>query len=154
MKTKLLLAGYAASLLFLTAGCQNTVNTVENTDKTMTPNTINDTRFVTDGFLKDRLALKKVDISTTTDGFMRVQLEAVNVRTGGFAQVWSGLTGDNPYDVDYKFDWFDQRGMQVKTIMSNWKSIRIVPGETVYIQGIAPTDKCRDFKISLKEANN
>ena len=42
----------------LITGCQNTVNTVENADKAMTPNTIQDMRFITDGFLKDRLALK------------------------------------------------------------------------------------------------
>ena len=84
------------ALMLVGTGCQNTVNTVENTDKTMTPNTITDTRFVTDGFLKDRLALKSVNVSQTQDGFMRGQLEAVNVRTGAFAQAWSGLKGDNP----------------------------------------------------------
>ena len=92
------------ALLLAGSGCQNTVNTVENADKTMTPNTINDARFVTDGFLKDRLALRRVNVSRTPDGFMRVQLEATNVRTGAFAQAWSGLKGDNPYKVLYKFD--------------------------------------------------
>ena len=85
MKTTHLFSGTAALLVL--AGCQNTVNTVENADKTMTPNTITDVRFVTDGFLKDRLALKKIDISSTPDGFMRVQLEAVNLRVGAFAQI-------------------------------------------------------------------
>lgn len=139
-------------LALLGTGCQNTVNSVENADKSMTPNTITDTRFVTDGYLKDRLALKKVNVSTTSDGFTRVQMEAVNVRTGGLAQAWSGLTGENPYHVMYKFDWFDKNGMQVKSIVSNWKEITVIPGETVYIQCTAPTEQCKDFKISLKEA--
>jgi len=153
MKTTLLLSGYAVLLLLLAAGCQNTVNTVENADKTMTPNTINDTRFVTDGFLKDRLALKKVDVSSTPDGFMRVQLEAVNVRTGGFAQAWSGLTGENPYKIRYKFSWFTQDGMAVNTLLSDWQDATVIPGETVFLQSVAPSKDCKDFKISLKEAN-
>ena len=153
MKTKLCLPGCAALFLLLATGCQNTVNTVENADKTMTPNTINDTRFVTDGFLKDRLALKKIDVSSTAEGFMRVQLEAVNIRTGGFAQVWSGLTGDNPYKIRYKFSWFTRDGMAVNTLLSDWQDATVIPGETIFLQSVAPSKDCRDFKISLKEAN-
>lgn len=153
MKTKLYLPGCAALFLLLATGCQSTVNTVENVDKTMTPNTINDTRFVTDGFLKDRLALKKVDVSSTADGFMRVQLEAVNIRTGGFSQIWSGLTGDNPYKIRYKFSWFTRDGMAVNTLLSDWQDTTVIPGETVFLQSVAPSKDCRDFKISLKEAN-
>ena len=141
------------ALILAGTGCQNTVNTVENTDKTMTPNTITDTRFVTDGFLKDRLALKGVNVSRTADGFMRVQLEAVNVRTGAFAQAWSGLKGDSPYKIRYKFTWFTQDGMAVDTVLSDWQDKTVIPGETVHLQSVAPTKECRDFKISLKEAN-
>ena len=153
MKTKLCLPGCAALFLLLATGCQSTVNTVENADKTMTPNTINDTRFVTDGFLKDRLALKKINVSSTADGFMRVQLEAVNIRTGGFAQVWSGLTGDNPNKIRYKFSWFTRDGMAGNTLLSDWQDATVIPGETIFLQSVAPSKDCRDFKISLKEAN-
>ena len=139
--------------LLLTVGCQNTVNTVENAEKTMTPETINDTRFVTDGYLKDRLALKSVNVSRTPDGFMRVQLEAVNIRTGGLAQLWSGMTGDNPYQIQYKFTWFTRDGMAVETVLSDWRTVTVIPGETVHLQSVAPNRDCHDFKISLKEAN-
>lgn len=149
MKTTHLFSGTVALLVL--AGCQNTVNTVENADKTMTPNTITDVRFVTDGFLKDRLALKKIDISSTPDGFMRVQLEAVNLRVGTFAQAWSGLKGDNPYKIRYKFTWFTQDGMTADTLLSDWQDATVIPGETVYLQSVAPLKNCRDFKISLKE---
>ena len=152
MKTTHLFSGTAALLVL--AGCQNTVNTVENADKTMTPNTITDVRFVTDGFLKDRLALKKIDISSTPDGFMRVQLEAVNLRVGAFAQAWSGLKGDNPYKIRYKFTWFTQDGMTADTLLSDWQDATVIPGETVYLQSVAPLKNCRDFKISLKEVKS
>ena len=144
--------GLCLSVL-LAAGCQNTVNTVENADKTMTADTINDVRFVTDGCLKDRLALKRLNVSTTPDGFMRVQLEAVNVRTGAFAQMWSGLKNDAPYKIRYKFTWFTQDGMAVDTILADWQDTTVFPGETVHLQSVAPTKECRDFKISLQEAN-
>jgi len=84
---------------------------------------------------------------------MRVQLEAVNIRTGGFAQVWSGLTGDNPYKIRYKFSWFTRDGMAVNTLLSDWQDATVIPGETIFLQSVAPSKDCRDFKISLKEAN-
>ncbi len=152
MMRKTFILGSCMVALALT-GCQNTVNTVENADKTMTPNTVNDARFITDGFLKDRLALKSVNVSKTQDGFMRVQLEAVNIRTGAFAQAWSGITGENPYKIRYKFSWFNQDGMAVNTVLSSWQTATVVPGETVYLQSVAPSKDCHDFKISLKEAN-
>ena len=145
--------GAAAALLLCASGCQDTVNSVENADKTMTPETITDARFITDGFLKDRLALKNLVVSKTPDGFMRVQLEAVNVRTGVLAQAWSGLTNENPYKIRYKFTWFTQDGMAVDSILSDWRTATVIPGETVFLQGVAPDSSCRDFQISLKESN-
>ncbi len=148
-----LLSVLSGVLLLAGAGCQNTVNSVENSDKTMTPNIINDTRFVTDGFLRDRLKLTGVNVSETPDGLMRVQLTAVNVRTGVFAQMWSGMTGENPYRIHYKFSWLDLNGMAVDSVMSTWKEITVIPGETVHIQSVAPLKNCKDFLINLKEAN-
>lgn len=148
-----IMSGIASAVVLLSAaGCQDTVNTVENADKTMTPNTISDSRFITDGFLKDRLALRKVTVSQTPEGFMRVQLEAVNVRTGVLAQAWSGMTGENPYRIRYKFTWFTQDGMAVDSILSDWRIATVIPGEIVHLQGVAPDANCRDFQISLQEA--
>lgn len=136
------------------AACQNTVNTVENADKTMTPNTISDSRFITDGYLKSRLALQSLTTGRTADGFMRAQLEVVNVRTGALAQAWSGLTGENPYKIRYRFTWFTEDGMAVNnTILADWKDATIIPGETLFLQSVAPSKNCSDFKISLREAD-
>ena len=150
---KLLFMGFCIVSL-LSTGCQNTVNTVENADKTMTPDTIQDARFITDGFLKDRLALKSVTVARTQDGYMRAQLEVVNVRTGALAQAWSSIRNDNPYKIRYKFIWFTQDGMAVNdTVLSDWQDTTVIPGETLYLQSVAPRKECGDFKISLKEAN-
>ena len=152
MKKTCLLGWFAAALML--AACQNTVNTVENADKTMTPNTIADARFVTDGFLKDRLGLQSVTMGKTADGFKRVQLEVINLRTGVLSQAWSGITGENPYKIRYRFTWFDEDGMAVNnTVLADWRDATIIPGETLFLQSVAPTKQCSDFKISLKEAN-
>ena len=152
MKKTCLLGWFAAALML--AACQNTVNTVENADKTMTPNTIADARFVTDGFLKDRLGLQSVTMGRTADGFKRVQLEVINLRTGVLSQAWSGMTGENPYKIRYRFTWFDEDGMAVNnTVLADWRDATIIPGETLFLQSVAPTKNCSDFKISLKEAN-
>lgn len=152
MRKKPLFLLLGGLLLGLAAGCQNTVNRVENEEKTMTPNTITDKRFVTDGFLRDRLQLTRIDTAESADGFMRVQITAVNVRTGAFAQMWSSMTGENPYKIQYKFSWFTKDGMAVDTIVSTWKEMTIIPGEMVHIQSVAPTRDCKDFLINLKEA--
>ena len=152
MKKTCLLGWFAAAMML--AACQDTVNTVENADKTMTPNTIADARFVTDGFLKDRLGLQSVTMGRTADGFKRVQLEVVNLRTGVLSQAWSGITGENPYKIRYRFTWFDEDGMAVNnTVLADWRDATIIPGETLFLQSVAPTKNCSDFKISLKEAN-
>ena len=144
----------AAILMLVSAGCQNTVNTIENADKAMQQNVVADSRFVTDGFLRDRLFLRQVNTSRTSDGFLRVQLEAVNVRTGWFSQLWSWMTGENPYPIHYKFIWFDQNGMAMESILSDWRNATVIPGETLYLQSVAPSRDCADFKISLREYNN
>ena len=133
------------------SGCQNTVNTVENADKNATPNVIRDARFVTDGWLRDRLVLRSVKTATAPSGHLIVEVAATNVRTGALAQTWSSLTGEVPYTVDYKFDWQDANGITVDTSLSAWQSRQIKPGETVYFKSVAPTAECKDFILNLKE---
>lgn len=153
MKLKLWLLAAAASGICLT-GCQNTVNTVENTEKAMNANHVTNSRFTTDVFLRNRLVLGKITTGRTADGFMRVQVEAINARTGIFAQLWSGITGENPYRIRYKFTWFDQQGMAMDSIVSDWQDATVIPGETLYLQSVAPSKDCSDFKVSLREADN
>ena len=132
--------------------CQNTVNTVENADKAASPNIVKDSRFITDGWLRDRLQLRSVRMHQPPNGNMTVEVAATNVRTGAFAQMWSGMTGENPYNVSYKFIWQDENGMTVESTLSIWQTIQIKPGETVFFKATAPTPKCKDFILNIKEA--
>lgn len=142
---------FALAVCLALSACQNTVNTVENADKSATPNVIRDARFVTDGWLRDRLVLRSVKTATADSGHLMVEVAATNVRTGALAQAWSSMTGDVPYTVDYKFDWQDANGMTVDTALSIWRSKQIKPGETVYFKTVAPTAQCKDFILNLKE---
>ena len=142
-----------ATVCLAAAACQNTVNTVENADKSATPNVIRDARFVTDGWLRDRLQLRSVKTAISASGHLMVEVAATNVRTGPLAQTWSSITRDNPYTVDYKFDWQDENGMTVDTSLSIWQSRQIKPGETVYFKTVAPTPRCKDFILNVKEHN-
>ena len=152
MKKQIKVISFMTICLALSA-CQNTVNTVENADKSATPNVIQDARFVTDGWLRDRLQLRSVKTAISPMGHLTVEVAATNVRTGALAQTWSGITGDNPYVVDYKFDWQDENGMTVDTSLSIWQSKKIKPGETVYFKTVAPTPRCKDFILNIKEHN-
>ncbi len=153
MKKMLCLLALLVVGMMLT-GCQNTVNTVENADKSANPNYIEDSRFVTDGFLKRRLRLNSVKMAPADNGCMRVEIAATNVRTGFFAQMWSGITAENPYAIDYKFVWQDKDGFAVESAISVWKTIRVKPGETIFLKSVAPSPQCKDFILNLRESKN
>ena len=135
-----------ATAAMILCGCQSTVNTVKHTGG-------NDSRFVTDGFLRDRLELRDVRFARTKEGFLQVQLEVANTRTGWFSQLWSGLTGENPYNVHYKFTWFDANGIMINTVLSDWQDATIIPGEIFYLTSVAPAKECADFQVSIREAD-
>ena len=146
---KLLKFAFAAALA-ASAGCINSVNTTENADKNMTPTHIADARFVTDGFLRDRLALRNVRFSPAPGGLQQVQVEATSLRVG----FWDQMTGPDRYHIRYKFTWFDMNGMAVETVLSDWQDKWILPGETVQFQSVAPSPACKDFRLNLMEGQN
>ncbi len=153
MKHTILFTAPLLLAALLPAGCQNTVNTVENTEKSAAVNNISDTRVITDRFLRDRLALRSVRTGRTEAGLLRVEVSAVNARTSAASQFWSWMTDENPYPVDYRFTWQDAQGMTVETPLSIWRTVTVYPGEIVNFQSVAPTPECQDFVLELKETN-
>ena len=152
MKKNLLTTAVAALLLVLgVAGCQDSVNTVENRDLAMTPDSVDTRAFSTDSFCRDRLALISMRRSTTPGGVMMVQAQIRSERYGFWSELWSGFRGDNPYYVQYRFDWLDQNGMAVPTAANAWQPLIFAPGEVKFVQGVAPNSRCRDFVLSVRE---
>jgi uncharacterized protein YcfL len=82
---------------------------------------------------------------------MMVQVTLRSDRVGFFSEMWSGITGENPYKIAYRFNWLDEAGMEVKTASSTWTELDLIPGETRRIQSVAPNARCKDFMLGLKE---
>ena len=59
----------------------------------------------------------------------------------------------NPYDLEYKFSWFDSAGMEVDPARTAWIPIHLNGRETKTIQGLAPNPSAKTFKIKFREAN-
>ena len=127
MKKQFLFTVAAAvlSALCLT-GCQDTVNTMENRDLSMNPDSVDTRKFSTDSFCRDRLTLLSMRRSTIPGGVMMVQAAIRSERHGFWSELWSGFRGDNPYHVLYRFDWLDEHGIAVHTYKTDIFVIEIV----------------------------
>jgi len=146
--SKLIVMVLSAIVLF---GCQSTVNTVDNKEKSMHREAVDVSRVSTDSFLDGRLEIVRVDKSEQNDGLLRVQVTVRNIRTGFWAQIGSWFMGDNPYQVAYRFTWLDIDGMEVETAASTWLPKIIIPGDTVRFKAISPNPRCKDFSLAIRE---
>lgn len=132
-------------------GCQNTVNTAENRDQTMQPDYMQSRYVSTDRFCRDRLVIDSINRKILPTGFMMIQINFRSNRTGFWSELWSDITEENPYKIEYKIDWFDKDGMKIDTPTSTWIEMDFIPGESKYINSVAPNIRCKDFKINMKE---
>ena len=62
----------------------------------------------------------------------------------------SGIS--SPYQLDYKFTWYDSGGMAVDAANSPWIPLYLNGREAKTIQGLAPNSSAKTFKITIKEA--
>ncbi len=140
-----------ATVVVICSGCQNTVNTVENEQKSFKRNYVKSKNISTDGYLRSRLLIDNISKTTLPSGLTQAQVTLRSNRVGFFSEMWSHITGENPYKVSYRFNWMDDNGMEVQTASSVWKELDLIPGETKRIQSIGPTPRCKDFVVSIKE---
>ena len=138
----------ASMMASILCGCMDSVNTAENTEKTMTPNFVPTKRIVTDGYLDGRLKPMATDKVELPDSLLKIQVTLKSTRTG----LWDWLVkGNRPYRIAYRFEWFDKDGMVVNTASSIWLEKEVLPGDTLYISSVAPNQRCKDFILRLKE---
>lgn len=83
---------------------QNTVNTLSGGPEV---SQLDLQRFSSDSFCRDRLAVMSVHRSRTEGGAMKLQIALRSERYGFFPEIWSWFTGENPYYINYRVDWFD-----------------------------------------------
>jgi len=133
MKTKIA-ALFAAALTV--AGCHDTMNSVENAQKTSQRSMIADQRVVSDTGLNRKVGVVGINTAMTPGGFLKVQVELLN-RTSSLQ------------NFNYHFEWFDQNGMQVNNSSTAILSDEINGGESKFISAIAPTETAKDFRLKL-----
>jgi len=137
MKTGFFLT-LGGALLLVVSGCSNSMNSVENAQKTGQRQMISDQRAVTDTGLGKKVSIVGVNSAMTPGGFLKVQVELLNT-TRSLAR------------FSYHFEWFDASGMQLSTGASAEIPDQIQGGEDKFISSIAPTTACKDFRVKFIE---
>ena len=139
----------ALSFLALITGCQHSVNTVENTDKSMSPQFIKSDKVITDQILNSRLQLIRIDsLDDPTTQLLKVQV-TMKSKLATFLTGW--FHGNDPYVINYRFSWLDENGMEIKTGSAVWLEKHILPGDIFRLQSVAPNKHCKDFELKLKQ---
>lgn len=121
---------------FITAGC-DTVNTVERQRPTATPDYVDTRQVETDSELAEIAKVVSVRQATVSDNLLKVEVDLYNSDT-------------DTRRVNYKFEWFDQAGMQVDTPLSTWQHKILLAKETITFSAVAPTPKAKDFRLKLQ----
>lgn len=131
-----LFVGILAGVSVLTS-C-TTVNTVERETPVGTKQMVADKRVITDDTLKRKVSIVGVNESTTSGGFLQVQIEVLNQK-------------NSVQDFSYRFEWFDMNGILVNTPTSVWIPKQIEGQEILAITAVAPTPTAKDFRVKFME---
>lgn len=133
--TRLLVSAALISLMPLGNGCRTT-NTYSRADSAPEKNVVDDKRIIWDPLLGFRAQVLEIIESETASGFPKVQVE---IRNNGFFRK----------RFEYRFEWFDESGIQVESSSRAYQVQEILGRERVYISGTAPTRDVKDFKLKL-----
>ena len=122
----------SVALLALAACSSPKVNTVESAK----PSDDAYQKIVFSDQLDRKVRIQSVN-TKTTDGFLQVQVELLN------------LTQDKT-TFEYAYEWFDADGMQVAPSTSIWTQATVYPGETRAFPATAGTKAATDFRFKIK----
>ena len=129
----------ACAPLLAAAGCTpSTQNSYERDKPTYQESVIKDKRIETDAALAARARVLKITQATVQENMMMIQVRILNDDTSA-------------NDFDYRFEWFDDTGMQVDSPGSTWNTQHFGPQEVKTLQSIAPTPRCKDFRLKIQQ---
>ncbi|HCE45747.1 MAG TPA: hypothetical protein DET40_19565 [Lentisphaeria bacterium] len=137
MEPMKLLAIPALAFVLLLPACNSPVNSVENTDKVMEKDFVRNKRVITDSALDNRLQVTSVDKQEIAGGLLKVQVTFKNVRKSDFK-------------FAYRFQWFNESGMEVATAATTWIEKDVYGGEEFFLSAVSPNERCKDFKLMTK----
>jgi uncharacterized protein YcfL len=123
------------------AGCTTTVNTVERAEPTGRKQMVKDKRVITDPSLERKVSVIGINEDMTPGGMLQVQVE-----------VWNQTNSKQSFD--YSFQWFDAAGMQVQPTSVALLPCTIEGQETRFLSSVAPTSRCRDFRVKFIESSH
>ena len=119
--------------------CQS-VNSVERSDSVAERQMVNDKRVITDGGLGRHIDIVGVNESESEAGYLKIQVELRN-----------NTRSRRP--VQYLFEWFDENGNLVSSPSGGFQTRVIEGGESVFLTNVAPTNRAKDFRLKLLEAD-
>lgn len=137
MRMKLLTLPAMALAIFALPACNTPINTVENTDKVMEKDFVRNKSVVTDEAMGKRLQIVSVDKQELPSGLMKVQVSIKNTRK-------------SDYKFAYKFQWFNEAGMETVTSASTWIEKDVIGGEEFFLSAVSPNERCKDYKLMMK----
>ncbi|MCX7044896.1 MAG: YcfL family protein [Candidatus Sumerlaeota bacterium] len=80
-------------------------------------------------------------------------VNALSKETNGFlvAAVTLKSHVKSTQEFEYKFQWFDANGLEIRDVKTHWQLDRIFGYEEKQLQGIAPTELAATFKLMIRE---
>lgn len=138
--TRLLALGALAAACLAAPGCKTSMNSVERAQPHGKRAMVSDKRVLTDSSLSRKVSIVAVNDAPTPGGLLQVQVEVLNLTR-------------SRHRFGYRFEWFDANGMQVAPASAGLHTATVEGGESRFLQSVAPTPSCQDFRLKLIEAD-
>jgi len=122
-------------VLALATGCR-TVNPIDPA----APQVADTSRVLTEAPLARKVQVVQILQTRTDGGLLQVQVELLNKSNRG-------------KEINYRFEWVDQGGFAIDTLLSRWSRLSLSVGKPVMVRGLAPTPSASDFRLKLVRAN-
>lgn len=129
-----------AALLAVPACSTTSVNSVERDEPVAQRQYIADKRIITDKSLDKIVGIVAVNETHTPDGFLKIQVEVQSRKS-------------STRDFLYRFQWFDENGNVVNLSSgATFKPRQILGKQSLFLTGIAPHERAKDFRLELLES--
>ncbi len=122
--------------IMLLVSCRDSVNLIENQEKTMERNSVLYDKIITDSSVNKRLKVERIDRASLPTGLLKIQARIRNTST-------------KPFKFSYRFIWYNKTGMEVNTPASTWIEKDILGGDTTNLSAVSPNPQCADFELKL-----